>query len=100
MTIGDLHEGLERILKDAEAINGGADSNAEDLGRMARYVAEIRSALTELNELTAGPGRSTEQAAVLSSLASRFWTLEGRVKELRNDSESRGEKKGKQWASF
>lgn len=87
MPFEDLFEGLERILKEAETISTAGDKNAEVLGTVARLAAEIRSALMELKELGDRTEQSTEQMAALTSLASQFWALEGRVKELRNDSE-------------
>jgi hypothetical protein len=80
--VSELYQDLELILERSERLV--ASGRDEQIHEMARYLAALRSLLADLLAATGEHARGHEGAA-LEQLVSRFLTIEGKVKEIRND---------------
>ncbi len=87
---------LEEIIREIELTlrktESFADRNADHsaLTDIADYLTQIRVHLTKLLKATAG--RADKQGKALKELIARCFRLEGRIKEIRNDTELSGER--------
>ncbi len=84
--IEDLLEGLEQILTQTEAVTNKT-VEAGQWTQIADYLTQIRVLLTRLAK-TSGQEENCEPERKLSDLVARYFRLEGRIKEIRNDRHS------------
>ena len=85
--LGDLYQELEQILQRSELL--AASGRDDQIHELARHLTALRSLLADLLIVTGKPGRRQDNA-VLEQLAARFLSIEGKVKEIRNDRALRG----------
>ncbi len=84
MHIQDLFEGLEHILQQTESITNKT-IDAAQLMQIADYLTQIRVGLARLTEQTTEREKDSELGEKLKDLVARYFRLEGRIKEIRND---------------
>ncbi len=82
--IEDLLEGLERILQQTESITNRSVGAAQ-WTQIADYLTQIRVLLAALTKLPRRPEESSDPGEKLKDLFARYFRLEGRIKEIRND---------------
>lgn len=82
----DLPEALAALADEAERITHAYRLRYDELADIARSLADIRSLLDELARSEAAAAGAEGPSAAGRLFAERYRDLEGRVKEMRNDS--------------